>query len=216
MATPAELRDAYMRTGLGLRQAAPRPMEQFRVWFDEAQAAGLFQPQAMTLATVNAMGRPTARSLWLAGHDARGFVFTTIAGSPKVQDLRRQPWAALVFYWAELERQVRAEGPVEPMPEAETDASFQQRSRESQLAAWASRQSEVIVDRAVIEERLLQVLAEHDEHERRPIERPPDYIGFRLAPVMVEFWQARTDSLNDRVRYRQADDGSWITELLAP
>jgi len=130
-----------------------------------------------------------------------------------VQDLQRQPWAALVFHWAELERQVRVEGPVEPLAEAETEAYFQRRARESQLATWASRQSEVIADRAALEERLLQVLA---EHEQRPVERPPYYIGFLLKPVLVEFWQARTDHLNDRVRYTRAEDGSWIIELLAP
>jgi pyridoxamine 5'-phosphate oxidase len=213
MATLDEQRAEKMRIGFGLRQAAANPLEQFRLWFEEAQAAGLFQPQAMALATVNAVGRPTARMLWLSACDARGFAFTTIAGSPKVQDLQRQPWAALVFHWAELERQVRVEGPVEPLAEAETEAYFQRRARESQLATWASRQSEVIADRAALEERLLQVLA---EHEQRPVERPPYYIGFLLKPVLVEFWQARLDWLNDRVRYVKAEDSSWVIELLAP
>ncbi len=213
MTTLDELRAEFMRQEFGLRQTAAQPMEQFRLWFEAAQASGLFQPQAMTLATVDAAGHPTARTLWLAGHDSRGFAFATMAGSPKAQDLQRQPWAALVFHWAELERQVRAEGPVEPLAEAEIEAHFQSRSRESQLAAWASRQSEVIAERAVLEERLLQVMA---EHKQQPIARPPFYLGFRLKPVMLEFWQARLDWLNDRVRYEKAEDGSWAIKLLAP
>jgi pyridoxamine 5'-phosphate oxidase len=209
----AELREEYMRTGLSLRQAAANPIEQFRLWFEQAKAVGLYQPRAMALATVNALGRPSARMLLLAGFDERGFAFTTGERSPKAQDLRRQPWAALVFHWAELQRQVRAEGQVEALDEAETDAFFKQRARASQMAAWAARQSEVIASRAVLEQRLLQLL---DEPERTPVQRPPDYGGFRLKPALMEFWQARSDHLNDRVRYRSAEDGSWIIELLAP
>ena len=213
MPSLAELRDEGMRAGLSLRQAPANPLELFRAWFEQAKTAGVTQPRAMTLATVNALGRPTARMLVLAGYDARGFAFITDGSSPKAQDLRQQPWAALVFHWADLERQVRVEGQVVALEAAETDAFFHQRARESQLAAWAARQSQVIEDRAVLEERLLQLLA---AHERAPVERPPAYIGFRVKPSMLEFWQARHDHLNDRVRYRRAEDGSWITELLAP
>ena len=208
-----ELREHAMRAGLGLRDAAANPVEQFRAWFQQAGDAGLYQPRAMALATVNELGRPTARMLVLAGFDEHGFDFTTDGGSPKAGDMRARPWAALVFYWAELERQVRLEGEIERLDGATTDAYFKKRARESQLSTWVARQSEVIDGRDVLEERLLQLLA---EHERKPVSRPPYYAGYRVRPSMFEFWQARADHLNDRVRYRRAEDGSWIIELLAP
>lgn len=202
-----------MRAGLSLHDAPSYPMQQFRAWFEQARAAGLYQPRAMSLATVNALGRPSGRMVVLAGFDEGGFDFTTDRRSPKALDLQRQPWAALVFYWAELERQVRVEGKVAGLAEATTDAYFQMRSRESRLAAWASRQSEVIAGRDVLQERLLRVMA---EHEHAPVTRPPDTVGFRLQPSLVEFWQARSDRLHDRLRYRQAEDETWIIELLSP
>lgn len=211
--TVDELREQTMRRGLSLRDAPSRPMEQFRAWFEQAREAGLYQPRAMSLATINAPGHPTARMVVMAGFSDSGVDFTTDGRSPKADDLRRQPWAALVFYWAELERQVRMEGTVEALDEAVTDAYFQMRARESRLAAWAARQSEVIKSRDLLEERLLQVLAEHED---KPVTRPPDTIGFRLRPSMVEFWQARSDHLHDRVHYRLAEDKTWIIELLAP
>jgi len=213
MPSLSELREEAMRTGLSLRQAAAHPMDQFRAWFEQARAAGLYAPRAMSLATVNAQGRPTARMVVLAGFGERGFDFTTDGRSPKAEDLRRSAYAALVFHWAELERQVRVEGTVEALPASEVEPYFQKRSRGSQLAAWASHQSEVIPGRDILEERLLQILT---EHEGRPIDMPPYYAGYRVRPAMLEFWQARSDQLNDRVRYRLAEDGAWITELLAP
>ena len=208
-----ELREQAMTGGLSLRDAAASPVEQFRAWFEQARAAGLYQPRAMALATVNELGRPTARMLVLAGFDERGFDFTTDRGSPKALDLQREPWAALVFYWAEFERQVRLEGEVEALDDATTDAYFQKRARESQLATWVARQSEAVEGRDVLEERLLQLLA---EHEHKPVSRPSYYAGYRVRASLVEFWQARTDHLNDRVRYRKAEAGSWVIELLTP
>jgi pyridoxamine 5'-phosphate oxidase len=208
-----ELRDEALRAGFSLRDAAASPVEQFRAWFEQAKAAGLYQPRAMAMATVNALGRPAARMLVLAGYDERGFDFTTDGRSPKAQDLSRQPWAALVFHWAELDRQVRVEGVVEALEDVLTDAYFHQRARESQLAALASRQSEVIEGRDVLEERLLELLT---QYEHTPVERAPYFAGYRLRPEVMEFWQTRRDHLNDRVRYRKAEDGSWIIELLAP
>jgi pyridoxamine 5'-phosphate oxidase len=167
----------------------------------------------MTLATMTAEGRPAVRVVVLAGFDARGFDFTTDGRSPKAGELRRQPWAALAFLWPELERQVRVEGPVETLAEAEADAYFHKRARESQLAAWLAPQSQVVASRAVLEEGLLQVLARYDG---RPVPRPPEYTGYRVAPATLEFWQARSDHIHDRLRYRRAPDGAWIIELLAP
>ena len=207
------LREEAMRTGLSLRDAPADPMRLFQAWFEQAKAAGASQPRAMAMATVNALGRPSARMLVLAGCDEGGFDFTTDDHSPKALHLARQPWAALVFYWAEMERQVRIEGRVEPLDDAHSDAYFQKRARESQIAAWAARQSEVIADRAVLEERLLQLLA---DHEHKPVTRPPYYSAHRLRPAMLEFWQARTDHLNDRVRYTLSEDGTWTIELLEP
>jgi pyridoxamine 5'-phosphate oxidase len=202
-----------MRIGLSLRDVARTPVEQFGAWFEQARAAGLYQPRAATLATVNALGRPAARMVILAGFGAQGFDFTTDERSPKAADLRRQPWAALVFYWPELERQVRLEGETQTLGNDEVRTYFEKRARASQLAAWASRQSEVIESRAILEQRLLELI---EAHEGRAVEPPPYMAGYRLKPVMAEFWQARGDHLNDRVRFRAAEDGAWITELLAP
>jgi pyridoxamine 5'-phosphate oxidase len=208
-----ELRADAMRVGLTLRDAPSHPLAQFQAWFEQARTAGLYQPRAMTLATVNAQGRPTARMVVLTGASNAGFDFTTDGRSPKALDLQRQPWAALVFYWAELQRQVRVEGQVVTLPVSITETYFQRRARESRLAAWASRQSEVIAGRDVLEERLLPVLA---RYEQGLIPRPPDTAGFQLQPMLVEFWQGRLDSLHDRVRYRLAGDQTWIIDLLAP
>ena len=207
------LRAELMRAGFGLRDAAAQPMDQFLVWYQQALAAGLYQPRAATLATVNAQGRPAARMIVLAGFETGGIDFLTDDRSPKADDLRHQPWAALVFYWAELERQVRIEGPVAPLEASAADAYFDRRARDSKLSAWASRQSEVIPDRAVIEQQLLQQLT---EHHGQPVGRPDYYVAYRLRPSLLEFWQGRDDRLSDRVRYRQVENNSWLIELLSP
>ena len=208
-----ELRDELMRTSFGLREAAADPVQQFRQWFQTAKAAGLYEPRAMALATVRADGQPTARMVVLAGFDERGFDFATDDRSPKAADLQRQPRAALVFHWAELQRQVRVEGTVELLDAAATDAYFYQRARASQFATWLARQSDVLEGREVLEERLLKRLAEYEE---RPVPRPPYYVAYRVRPAVIEFWQARSDHINDRVRYHCAEDGAWIIDLLAP
>ena len=213
MSTIDELREQAMATGLSLREAAASPVEQFQAWLDQARAAGLYQPRGMTLATVNALGRPTARMVVLAAFDEQGFDFATDARSPKIEDLRHQPWAALVFHWAEMERQVRIEGEVELLDDAAGDAYFYKRARESQLASWVARQSEVIDNRGLLEDQLLTLLA---KHEHQPVSRPPHYLAYRVKPSLVEFWQARSDHLHDRVRYRPGEGQSWITERLAP
>jgi len=211
--TPAELREQAMTSGLSLSDAPNTPAELFQAWFEQTRPAGVPQPRAMTLATVNALGRPTARMVILAGCDQRGFDFATDARSPKIADTAQQPWVALVFYWAELERQVRVEGPLEPLDAVISDRYFYLRSRESQVATWLARQSDAINGRDILEESLLQRMA---EFEGQPIPRPPYYLAYRVKPAMVEFWQARGERINDRLRYTSAPGGSWIIELLAP
>jgi pyridoxamine 5'-phosphate oxidase len=207
------LRAAYMAEGFDLTQAAAEPVTQFVAWLAQVEAAGVFGPRAMTLATTNAAGRPSARLVMLAGCDARGFAFCTDAGSPKARDLAQQPWAALVFNWGALERQVRVEGPVEPIADDEADRYFARRASAARLAAWAGRQSAVIRDRAGLEARLIEVLS---RYEGQAIPRPPYYAGYRVAPALVEFWQGRADRLHDRVRYERLEGGRWLIERLAP
>jgi len=199
--------------GFSPREAAASPVAQFGLWFEQTRAAGVRQPRAMSLATVNAQGRPTARMVVLAGFDERGFDFATDSRSPKIEDARRQPWVALVFYWAEMDRQVRIEGELSELDGVTADAYFHKRARESQIATWVGRQSEVVPGRAVLEERFLELLT---GRERQPISRPPHYLAYRVRPAMVEFWQARSDQLHDRVRYLQTEPGAWTIERLAP
>jgi len=208
-----EVRAALMAAGFDLAQAAAEPVAQFRAWLEQAEAAGVFGPRAMTLATVNAAGRPTARLVMLADYDAGGFVFCTDEGSPKAQDLALTPWAALVFNWGEVERQVRVEGRVTEIPDDEADGYFARRASAARLAAWAGRQSRVIPNRAGLEEHLIEALA---RYENQDIPRPAYYAGYRVAPALVEFWQGRTDRLHDRISYRQVEGGGWLIERLAP
>jgi len=212
-ASPSNPRQQAMSTGLSLRDAPNTPLELFQAWFEQTKPAGVPQPRAMTLATVNALGRPAARMVLLAGFDPRGFDFATDARSPKIEDAQRQPWVALVFYWAELERQVRVEGQLEPLDSATSDRYFYQRSRASQLSTWLAPQSTAVAGRASLEEDLLQRAAAFDG---QTVPRPPDYRAYRVRPALVEFWQARTDRINDRLRYTLAADGSWAIQRLAP
>ena len=209
----ASLRSEYSSRPFTEEEADPDPVNQFRSWFGEAIAAGVPEPTAMTLATASLEGRPSARIVLLKGLDERGFVFYTNYDSRKGADLAENPWAALVFFWVELHRQVRAEGAVELVSAAESDAYFRTRPRGSQLGAWASAQSHILADRAALEQRVRELAERFGDAE---IPRPPFWGGYRLRPTVVEFWQGRPDRLHDRLRYRCAGSGGWILERLSP
>jgi pyridoxamine 5'-phosphate oxidase len=179
----------------------------------EALAAQLAMPHAMTLATASRDGKPAARIVLLKGCDARGFVFYSTYESRKGHELAENPWAALVFFWAELERQVRIEGPVAYCSAAESDAYFQSRPRRSQLSACLSQQSQVISHRQILEELFQQLMA---EHANREMARPPYWGEYRLSPTLLESWQGRPNRLHDRLRYRLLPDASWLLERLSP
>lgn len=211
--TIADLRREYSQHALDIDEVADEPIDQFQQWFDEALDTDIHEPNAMTLATATPDGSPSARIVLLKGVDERGFTFYTNYRSQKGRELSHNPQAALTFLWKPLERQVRIEGEVHPVPEEESDAYFARRPRGSQLGAWASPQSRVVASRDELHDRMEAVRDEYAEAETIP--RPPHWGGFRLAPSRVEFWQGRPNRLHDRIRYRRAD-GGWTRERLAP
>jgi pyridoxamine 5'-phosphate oxidase len=211
--TLANLRRDYMQHGLRESDCLPDPIQQFRQWMDQALAADLPEPAAMTLATCTPDGRPSARIVLLKGIDARGFVFFTNYESRKGKELTANPRAAIVSFWPELERQIRVEGTVEKITPEDSDAYHQTRPRGGQLGAWTSYQSEVIRGREVLEARLRELEARFGDGE---IPRPQHWGGFRLLPEVIEFWQGRPNRLHDRIRYRHLESGEWRMERLSP
>jgi len=209
----ADLRRTYALESLSEQDVATDPVEQFRRWFNEALNARLYEPNAMTLATADATGRPSARTVLLKGFDANGFVFYTNYESRKGQNLADNPQAALLFWWGELERQVRIEGRVEQVSPEESEVYFHSRPRDSQLGAWASPQSQVIVDRSVIETAMADLQATYAGQTTLPL--PPHWGGYRVIPDHFEFWQGRESRLHDRIRYTPLADG-WVLDRLAP
>ncbi|HEY0257502.1 MAG TPA: pyridoxamine 5'-phosphate oxidase [Candidatus Methylacidiphilales bacterium] len=208
----AALRRDYMLRGLDETDLDPDPFRQFALWFQEAlDSKAVAEPNAMVLSTVSTEGQPRGRFVLLKGFDAEGFVFFTNHGSAKGRDLEANPRAALTFGWIELERQVCIEGAVSKTPRAAVEAYFQTRPRGSRLGAWASRQSEVIPNREVLEAELAQAETRHPSD----VPPPPEWGGYRLVPERIEFWQGRTNRLHDRLRYRKSGE-NWIIERLAP
>ncbi len=206
-----KLRKEYIRTGLEESDAHPHPIEQFRGWFDEALAANLHEPNAMTLATAR-QDKPSARVVLLKGFDERGFVFYTNYEGRKGRELEENPYCALAFYWGELERQVRVEGRASRVSTEDSDAYFRSRPRGSQLGAWASAQSRPVEDRDALEERLRDL---EEEYEGREVPRPPFWGGYRVEPEAIEFWQGRENRLHDRLLYRRSG-GGWEIKRLSP
>jgi pyridoxamine 5'-phosphate oxidase len=189
------------------------PLVLFQRWLDEAMAAGIHLAEAMTLATATAEGKPSARLVLLKGADKRGFVFYTNYNSMKARELDSNPRAALVFYWPQLERQVRVEGEVERTGTDESDAYFKTRPRESQIGALASPQSEVVASREALQQKAGEL---EKLYEGREVARPAHWGGFRLLPERIEFWKGRPGRLHDRILYERQTDGSWSISRLAP
>ena len=208
---PAQLRVDYRRAALDEQGVDPDPFRQFARWFDEAVAAAVPEPNAMTVASADATGRPAARILLLKGVDERGFVFYTNYGSRKGRELAPGGYAALLFFWVELERQVRVEGVVEHVSAEESDAYFAMRPRASQLGAWASPQSTAIADRAWLEAQYAACEARYGS----VVPRPAHWGGMRVIPDRFEFWQGRPSRLHDRLEWLRAA-GGWTIRRLAP
>jgi pyridoxamine 5'-phosphate oxidase len=207
-----ESRKDYNRLSLGEGELDPDPIRQFHQWFEEATLSEIPEPNAMVLATASPDARPSARIVLLRGYDERGFVFFTNYESRKGRELDANPHAALVFHWHDLERQIRVEGPVVRSSAEESDAYFQSRPAGSRLGAWASRQSEVIADREILEARIRALELEYAD---RPIPRPEHWGGYRVVPTVIEFWQGRPSRLHDRLRYTRSE-GGWLIERLSP
>lgn len=209
----AELRENYTKGTLNINDVSLEPIAQFQRWFNEAVETQLPEPNAMHLATVGADDKPVGRIVLLKGVDSKGFTFFTNYQSRKGSDLAVHPYAAITFFWVELERQVRIEGMIEKVSDQESDAYFAVRPRSSQIGAWVSAQSTVIESRELLEER-----TQHYEVEfaGKPVPRPAHWGGYCLAPYYVEFWQGRPSRLHDRIAYTKLDTDDWKIERLSP
>lgn len=209
----ADLRKDYSLAGLAEKDLARDPFRQFEKWFQEAEAAKIPEPNAMTLATATKEGRPSARTVLLKGLDGRGFVFYSNYESRKGRELEANTAVTLVFPWIAIERQVIVEGTVTKVAREESEAYFHSRPRASQLGAWVSQQSSIISGRALLEDNMKALEKKYAGAE---VPMPPNWGGWRVAPETVEFWQGRRSRLHDRLRFRRGKDGGWSVERLAP
>ena len=199
--------------GLSEGDVDPDPLVEFRSWYRLAEESGAPQPDAMTLATTTPDGIPSARMVLLKGVDDEGFVFFTNYESRKARELSENPRAALILYWSAIRRQVRITGRAERLSQPESEEYFRSRPRGSRLAAWASRQSEVIADRSVLEDEYRRLEKQYADAD---VPLPPFWGGYRVTPDVVEFWKGRENRLHDRLRYTRQRHGSWAVERLAP
>ncbi len=209
----ADIRKEYTKASLDVAEVARKPMLQFQGWMEEAIQSQVPEPNAMTLATVSGEGRPSARVVLIKGWDELGIKFYSNYQSHKGKDMEANPWVCVNFFWAELERQIRIEGKVEKLSEAESTEYFHSRPKESQMGAWASPQSQVIASRKILEENFQKIRQEYESMEEIP--KPPHWGGYRVIVEQMEFWQGRPSRLHDRILYTQ-EGKDWKIERLAP
>ena len=207
-------RKSYERGALDEHEIDRNPFQQFTIWYDEAVAADLPEPESMTLSTATRDGRPSARIVLLRGYDETGFCFFTNYSSQKGQELAANPYAALTFHWVELERQVRIAGRVEKLTAEESDAYFQSRPSQSRIGAWSSPQSNVIPSREILEQLFNEYQKQYSDETAIP--RPEHWGGYRVIPERIEFWQGRPNRLHDRLQFSRTDQGPWTLQRLAP
>ena len=210
---PTASRYEHAARGLRRRDLDPDPIKQFSNWFTAAIEAEIRDVNAMSLATAGRDAKPSVRVVLLKGFDQDGFVFFTNYESEKGVQLEANPYASLAFYWIELDRQIRIAGKTEKTSRQESEGYFHSRPIGSQLGAWASRQSEVLDGRRVLDARMVEMTERFGDN---PIPLPPHWGGYRVEPDTMEFWQGRPNRLHDRFRYRRQTDGSWLIERLAP
>ncbi len=213
MSNLASIRKEYTVASLSETDTADDPMVQFDRWWQEAINSQIDEVNAMTLSTVNQQHLPSSRIVLLKGYNPKGFVFFTNYKSHKAADMESNPNVALVFFWKELERQIRIEGKVQKISDTESDDYFHSRPMSSQIGAWASPQSEVIASRALLDQNLAELSARF-AHE--PMTRPPFWGGYIVQPMMMEFWQGRPSRLHDRIEYRLNSEDVWTRNRLAP
>jgi pyridoxamine 5'-phosphate oxidase len=213
MSNIADLRQSYTKGGFVEADALPDAFDQFQQWFDQAIAAECYEPNAMTLATATEDGKPSARIVLLKGFDTSGFVFYTNYNSQKSQELEANPQVALLFFWDDLERQVRIDGVAQKTDSQESDEYFQSRPLGSRIGAWVSEQSTVIKSREVLE---MHQADFEQRFEEGNVPRPPHWGGWRIVPQSIEFWQGRPNRLHDRLRYTRTDGGAWHIERISP
>jgi pyridoxamine 5'-phosphate oxidase len=207
----ADIRRDYSLHTLNENDVAPNPIVQFTKWWNDAMESQVIEVNAMTLATCDKDGKPSARIVLLKGFDERGFIFFTNYESRKAKNLAENPKAALIFFWKEIERQIRIEGTVEKVSAQESDAYFFSRPEGSRIGAWASPQSKIITGRNMLEENVQK----YKEEFKNSIPRPPHWGGYRVMPELIEFWQGRSNRLHDRIQYTKTG-GSWKVDRLAP